>query len=278
MHQVDIDDVRLKRALIRKLAQLVESGEASPPTELLRRVPRSWSGVVVASASPHEIAPQEIYRSACRSVVAVGKLFLCSKCGKRHASTASGFVIAKSGLVVTNFHVVDDSDKEALGCLFLDGTVYPVQSVVCADRRNDLAVLQVPADDLVPLPLGDEPAVGAPVYVLSHPAGRLFTFTAGTVSRYFSYGNGRSEDEHTSGTTSPSESRTRLMTITADFGRGSSGAPVLDARGAVVGVARKTKSIYHNSEDDAQRRLQMVLKHCVPLQALRDLGLRSVTG
>ena len=92
------------------------------------------------------------------------------------------------------------------------------------------------------------------------------------------YGNGRSEDEHTSGTTSPSESRTRLMTITADFGRGSSGAPVLDARGAVVGVARKTKSIYHNSEDDAQRRLQMVLKHCVPLQALRDLGLRSVTG
>ena len=160
--------------------------------------------------------------------------------------------------------------------MFLDGSVYPVQSVVCADRHSDLAVLQVPADDLVPLPLGDEPPVGAPIYVLSHPAGRLFTFTAGTVSRYFSYRRGPGEDEHAGGTTSPGESRIRLMTITADFGRGSSGAPVLDAHGAVVGVAQKTKSIYHHPEDDAPRRLQMVLKHCVPSKALRDLGLRPV--
>jgi serine protease Do len=260
MSKVEIDDVKLKRALTRNLIRLMESGEASTPEKLLRRVPPTWSGVEVASAPPQEIAPEEIYRSASRSVVAVGKLFLCRRCGKQHASIASGFVIAKSGLVVTCFHVVDDPDRQALGIMTLDGSVYPVQSVVGASRNSDLAILQVPADDLVPLPLGDETPVGAPIHVLSHPAGRLFTFTTGTVSRYSSH------------------SRFRLMTITADFGRGSSGAPVLNSFGAVVGVARQTKSIYYHPENDSPRRLQMVMKHCAPSQALRDLGLRTAAG
>lgn len=278
MPPVEIDDPTLKRMLTSELVRLAESGEASPPKELLRRVPSTWSGVDMVSAPPQEIAPEEIYRSACRSVVAVGKLFLCPRCGKRHASIASGFVIAKSGLVVTSFHVVDDPDRLALGIMTFDGSVYPVQSVVCAGRSNDLAVLQVPAADLAPLPLGDEPPVGAPIYVLSHPAGRLFTFTAGIVSRYSSHSRGQGEDEHAGETTSPGESRLRSMTITADFGRGSSGAPILDAHGAVVGVARQTKSIYYHPEDDTPRRLQMVLKHCAPSQALQDLGLRPAVG
>jgi len=60
MPPVEIDDVRLKRVLTRKLVGLVESGEASPPKELLSRVPRTWSGVDVASAPPQEMAPEEI--------------------------------------------------------------------------------------------------------------------------------------------------------------------------------------------------------------------------
>jgi len=265
MSPVEIDDIRLKRILTRELVSLEESGDASPPRELLRRVPRTWPGVDVASAPSHEIPPEEIYRSACRSVVAVGKLFLCPRCGKQHASIASGFVIAKSGLVITSFHVVDDPDRRALGIMTLEGSVYPVKSVVSASRDNDLAVLQVPADDLVPLPLGGEPPVGAPIHVLSHPAGRLFLFNTGTVSRYSSGRKSRGEDEH---------ARFRLMTITADFGHGSSGAPILDTHGAAVGVARQTKSIYYNPGKDAPRRLQMVLKHCTPSRALEDLGLR----
>ena len=264
MNQIEIDDIGLKRTLTDKLLSLEKSGEASPPGELLERVPEIWSGVDVASASPGNVSPEEIYRSACRSVVAIGKLFLCPQCSKQHASIASGFAIASSGLIVTNYHVVDDPERRALGIMTLDGSVYPVQSVVSASRSSDLAVLQVAADDLAPLPLGDEPPVGASIYVLSHPAGRLFTFTTGIVSRYSSHRRNKSES--------------RLMTITADIGHGSSGAPVLDAGGAVVGVARQTKSIYHNPGDDSQRRLQMVLKHCTPARALTDLGLRRSPG
>jgi S1-C subfamily serine protease len=123
-----------------------------------------------------------------------------------------------------------------------------------------------------------DPPVGAPIYVLSHPAGRLFTFTSGIVSRYSAHSRAQGKDEHTDGATLPGESRSRLMTVTADFGRGSSGAPVLDARGAVVGVARQTKSVYYHAENDTPRRLQMVMKHCASAQALYDLGLRSAAG
>jgi S1-C subfamily serine protease len=141
-----------------------------------------------------------------------------------------------------------------------DGSVHPVKSVVAANRADDLAVLRVPKDDLAPLGLGAEPEVGAPVHVVSHPAGRLYTFTTGIVSRYSSHRR--------------QGSRFRLMSVTADFGHGSSGGPILDARGAVVGVARQTKSIYHGSGDDKPRRLQMVLKHATPASALEELGLR----
>ena len=274
MSPFEIDDLRLKQTLSRELVRLVESGEASPPDELLRRVPPTWSGADVASPSPQPIAPEEIYRSSCRSVVAVAKLFRCRRCDKRHASIASGFAIASSGLVVTNYHVVNDPDKEALGIMTLDGSVYPVKSVLRADPHSDLALLHAPAADLVPLPIGDEPPVGTAIYVLSHPAGRLFTFTAGIVSRYSSRRGGHGEHEHTDGNVSNAEPAFRLMTITADFGRGSSGAPVLDVHGAVVGVARQTKSVYYQPDDDTPGRLQLVLKHCVPARALWDLGLR----
>ena len=64
------------------------------------------------------------------------------------------------------------------------------------------------------------------------------------------------------------------MTVTAAFGRGSSGAPVLDAHGAVVGVALRTRSIHHHGSEDKSPRLQTVLRHCAPAGALWEIGLR----
>ncbi len=134
---------------------------------------------------------------------------------------------------------------------------------------------QVPADDLVPLPLGPEPPVGSTIHVLGHPAGQLYTFTTGIVSRFASHAV-RVPDDAADGDEPSTESgsRFRLMTITAAFGRGASGAPVLDTCGAVVGVARQTKSIHHHADDDTPPRLQMVLKQCAPSAALVELGLR----
>ena len=51
-----------------------------------------------------------------------------------------------------------------------DGRVFPVKEVLACSRLNDLALLKVDAEDLHPLPVASDAAIGATVYCLSHPA------------------------------------------------------------------------------------------------------------
>ena len=172
--QPTIDDGERRRRLSRALGELADGGVAHPPKILLDRASRDWPGIDAPTRSRRRGSPDLVYRDARSGVVAIGKLHDCERCGGRHASVASGFVVDRSGLVVTARHVLDDERRFALGIMTFDGTVHAVREVVADSRRDDLAVLQVDADDLTPLPLTDaEPVVGAAVRVVSHPAGRL---------------------------------------------------------------------------------------------------------
>ena len=62
------------------------------------------------------------------------------------------------------------------------------------------------------------------------------------------------------------------MTITADYAKGSSGAPVFDACGNICGMVSSTNSIYYNkTKDGANENLQMVVKNCVPAASILNL-------
>ena len=61
------------------------------------------------------------------------------------------------------------------------------------------------------------------------------------------------------------------MSVTADFAKGSSGAPILDLNGNVVGMVASTKSVYYDEENGLQKDLQMVMKNCVPAKCILDL-------
>ena len=63
----------------------------------------------------------------------------------------------------------------------------------------------------------------------------------------------------------------REMTVTADFAKGSSGAPVLDRTGAVVGIVRRTSPAYAEQKNGVKTNVQMVWKRCVPSSALFEL-------
>ena len=63
----------------------------------------------------------------------------------------------------------------------------------------------------------------------------------------------------------------RRMSITADYAKGSSGAPVLNNNGEVIGVVSSTNSIYYNKVKGREENLQMVVKNCIPINALRRL-------
>jgi hypothetical protein len=191
-----------------------------------------------------------------KAIAVVGGVYKCKRCTHWHVAPASGFLIAED-LVVTNFHVVNQPERAALAVRLFDSRVFMVESVVASNERFDLAVLRIPKTGVTPVALGQAAPVGAKVDLISHPNQKFYTLSEGRVARYF-----MTQRDHK---TVPA------MSITADFGRGSSGAPVLNEAGEVVGIAASTESLYYTEKDDEQKNLQMVFKNCVPVSQLREL-------
>ncbi|MBT3890365.1 MAG: hypothetical protein HOF72_07045, partial [Planctomycetaceae bacterium] len=61
------------------------------------------------------------------------------------------------------------------------------------------------------------------------------------------------------------------MFITADYAKGSSGSPVFNSLGEVIGLVSSTESIYYTQTNDVQKNLQMVFHNCVQGQAVLSL-------
>jgi serine protease Do len=210
---------------------------------------------------------ENLYRDCLPAVVLVGSVYQCDKCSKwHHGGFAGGWIASPEGHVVTNHHVVEKKGTQRLGVMTLDGRVYSVDSLCASDTVADVAVVKIdPAGEKLPfLRLAENVKPGDAVVALSHPGGRLWYLSKGVVSRF-------SQGDEDGGPV--------WMNITADYAVGSSGCPVLNESGAVVGMASRTSTIFtgpSGGESTAckatQGSLQMVVKECVPLSALKRIG------
>ncbi|HSU55024.1 MAG TPA: serine protease [Candidatus Dormibacteraeota bacterium] len=171
------------------------------------------------------------------STFAVGSLYRCPDCGGWHFSGSSGFVINENGIICTCCHVLIEEDAQIKESYLVAadsaGHVFPVKSVVAADTDADCCLLKIEANGLKPLPLRTGARAGESVYCLSHPGGYYFMFTQGIISRL----NRRTNADHAEhGHEAAAAGRAVVMlNITAEFAPGSSGAPVADTSGNVVG-------------------------------------------
>ena len=132
----------------------------------------------------------------------------------------TGFVVSPDGKFVTNYHVIQEAAR--LSVKLLDGAEYHDVSLVAADPASDLALMQVPgASGLAALPMGSDAQmeVGDRVFVMGNPLGMGGTFTDGMVS-------GKRPLEGVA-----------MLQISAPISAGSSGGPVMNERGEVIGVA-----------------------------------------
>ena len=256
-----VDDAMMKQHVAREGGQLVERKAAAGFDALIKQLALEQCELDLPDAASPSADGESLYQRASESVVVISAIYKCDRCDNWHATCASGFVITSSGAVVTNYHVVDQAEKAGLVAMTSDGRVMPVTRVLAANELDDVAILQVEGKDLKPLPIAHSAtAVGTPIAVISHPDHRFYTYTSGVVSRYHKVRNEGKVSE--------------AMTITADFARGSSGAPVLNEKGEVVGVVRSTRSIYYHVEKGQQKNLQMVFKTCAPSESL----LRLIAG
>ena len=266
-----IKDKELKEKLTQAMEEEIEAGRAVMVSTLLDQPARDRCEVDLVPPSRSKLDPEEVYLRACHSVVVIGRLNKCTSCPKWHAAFVSGFIISEAGIVATSSHILKGSDRTTLGVMTYDGRVYPVKEVLASQRDVDIAFLRIDRKGLIPLPVRSEAPVGSRVFVLSHAAGQLYTFTEGMVSRHWIY-----QPDGKDG--SPDSPPIPILSITADYARSSSGAPVLDESCAVVGIVNRTKSIYHTTKKDVEQNLQMVLKHCTPSSSLLKLVGRPVDG
>jgi S1-C subfamily serine protease len=187
----------------------------------------------------------------------VGGLFKCNKCTRWHSTVAGGYVIDPAGIAVTCHHVITGTNAVTFVAMTRSGRVYPVREVLAGSAVNDLAIIQLEGQGFTPLPLATDAPPGAPIYAISHPDHNFYSLTAGLVSRYARLRK-------------PAGTMT-VMEITADFAKGSSGCPVFNECGAVVGTISSTHSVYYDTHDGKKDNLQMVFKRCVPTTALLEL-------
>ena len=211
------------------------------------------------SPGTRKLSAEDVARRAESAVVVVGTFFLCGRCANVHLATASGFFLNESGALATCRHVLDGNATNGQGVVVLtrDGRLCAVREILACDPMNDLIILQVEGKGFTPLPLSTNVAMGAPVTLVSHPENHYYMTTTGVFSR-------RTVQRRKDGLV-------EFLTITADFAKGSSGAPVCNEAGAAVGLVNNTESIYYNVDHGQPVNFQMTVKNCTPAQAL--LGL-----
>lgn len=144
--------------------------------------------------------------------------------GADDSSIGSGVVINADGLIMTSNHVVEGADR--LRITFADGTSAEAQ-VVQADPAIDIALLQPSTlpEVVVPAVLGGGVRIGDPVYALGNPLGLGGSFSAGVLSGL----------DRTLPLPDGSE-LAGLMQFDAAVNPGSSGGPLVDRNGQVVGI------------------------------------------
>ncbi|MEZ4400735.1 MAG: S1C family serine protease [Kofleriaceae bacterium] len=166
-----------------------------------------------APAKPEPLTPKQIVERSKPAIVRV-------EVGDDRVGT--GFVIDGAGVIATNLHVVVGSAD--IRVRTLDGAVLTVDRIVALDLDHDLALLGVTvARPLPALTLGDSSVVAAgdPVLAIGNPLGVLdYTVSDGLIS---------SVREVAPDVT--------LLQISAPISQGSSGGPLFNGFGEVIGVS-----------------------------------------
>ena len=181
-----------------------------------------------------------IYKNYANSVV-----FLYNPT-KGKESLGAGFLVDKSGVILTNWHVTNGAKEIFVWPLPKEGAVETevlfkdidpyFGSVLAENKEQDLALVKVsgltPSAKVVELGNNEDVSIGDTVYAIGHPNGLPWSFTLGTVSQIrknkkWSYGEGDEEK---------SDHLATVIQTQTPISPGNSGGPLFGDSGKIVGI------------------------------------------
>ena len=178
---------------------------------------------------------KQIYKNYSKSV-----FFLLNTEGEGIVGT--GFLVDKSGLVLSNWHVTDGAkqmfvwtlpEEGALDAQILFKEINPYYGQVVAENKlEDLALIKVSGlpSSIIPVELGSnqEVDIGDNVYAIGHPKSLPWTFSSGMVSQI--------REKHKWMYVDKSEHQATVIQMQTPISTGNSGGPLFTSEGKVIGV------------------------------------------
>lgn len=157
-----------------------------------------------------------IARAANGSIVSI----VMSDGNGKPIAQGTGFVVTKDGLIVTNYHVIAEGTSAV--AKLPDGAIYVLEGVVASDKARDIAIVKATGKNFRKLLLGnsDRVEVGQGVVAIGNPLSLVSTVSNGILS----------------GIRTAEDFGGKFLQVTAPISPGSSGGPLFDMAGEVIGI------------------------------------------
>jgi S1-C subfamily serine protease len=267
-----IDDEAMKEKLVTEAKKRLEAKTLTPGDTLRSQLNRRTTQVTFVQPKTRPMPVGKQYEYGRSSVVIISAFYMCGKCSNLHMSTAAGFAVSEDGVFLTNYHVVANmTNSLGMAAITAKGEFGGVSEILACNPVEDWALIRIPELKLKPLPLKGNVAVGTEIFLVSHPNEHFFSYGKGHVARY---GKGKTVFTQDANKVKKVLGQTEWLEITAEFGKGASGGPVMDACGNVVGLISRVevrKSAQNNPEQAVG---SVVFKQCTPI----NLVIEGATG
>ena len=176
----------------------------------------------------------------------------------------SGFIISSEGYIVTNAHVVEGASQVEVK--FIDGSSAPGQ-VIGADSKLDVAVVYVEAQGLTPLALGSsaQVKVGDFTVAIGNPTGEMLADTA-----TFGIISATAREANVEGQVNS------YIQTDAAINPGSSGGPLLDMSGKVIGIT-SAKALYAGYDEYGNMINAEGIGYAIPIDEAMEVVRELIT-
>ncbi len=198
----------------RKSHQKTNSYKASTPHSTNRHDSKNKESQINSTISRQILPLNELYNKYKRSV------FIVYTSDGINNYQGSGFFISKSGVAISNYHVFEDTSQGLEVIEVLDGKQFKILDILEKSKENDYIIFTVKIGNYNipnPIPIVSRTSqIGEDVFAIGNPKGLESTLSKGIISA-FRYNN-------------------RLIQTTTEITNGSSGGPLLNMRGEVIGI------------------------------------------